>query len=147
MARHSLLDRLLRLSWHERLLLVEATTFLAVASIAIAVVPFRRIAAFASRRANRPAAPAHVDAHKLSWAVNACANRVPWRAVCFQRGLALHHMLQRRGRPSLLHYGVATKGKEGLEAHVWVTCDGVDIIGGEEARRFTCLATFPGSKT
>lgn len=68
---------------------------------------------------------------------------VPWRAVCFQHGLAAHIMLQRRGLPSRLHYGAASDQDGALIAHVWVDCDGLDVIGNEEAERFQLLASFP----
>jgi hypothetical protein len=53
-------------------------------------------------------------------------------------------MLHRRGIPSVLHYGVAREREGDVAAHVWVTVGGRAVIGGEEAPRFTCLATFPG---
>lgn len=127
-----------------RRLLVEALPALALASVAVKIVPFRRVAALAARERGRtgdPADPAFL--RKARWAVEAWAKRVPWRAVCFQRGLALHWMLRRRGIPSVLHYGVAQDEQKGLRAHVWVTVQGQDVIGGEEAAGFACLATFP----
>ena len=134
-----------RLSWRDRLLLVEASLTLAFASAAIRLLPFRRVAAMASRRAPRRPAGGETaaEAARIRWAVNAWGRRVPWRAVCFQRGLAAHLMLRRRGLPSLLHYGAAPGGEDGLSAHVWVTLEGVDVTGGAEAPNFVRLATFP----
>jgi hypothetical protein len=81
----------------------------------------------------------------VRWAVLASARRVPWRTVCFQNGMAAQIMLRRRGINSILHYGVAKDTEEGLKAHVWVTVDGLALIGGEEAEGFACLASFPDS--
>lgn len=137
------LPRLDRLSGADWLLLAEALPALAWASIVIALLPFRRVAATA---AQPPQVDVHADSttpRKIAWAVNAWGRRVPWRAVCFQRGLATHRMLRRRGYPSVLHYGVAQREAKGLAAHVWVSLDGEPVIGGEEAPEFTCLATFP----
>jgi hypothetical protein len=75
--------------------------------------------------------------------VGACADRVPWKAVCFQRGLALHWMLRRRGIASVLHYGIAQGNDRGLRAHVWISADGRVVLGGAEAAEFTCVASFP----
>jgi hypothetical protein len=136
------LSRLDRLSGGDWLLLGEALLTLAWASLAIDLLPFRRVAAAASRPRAAPRARA-VAARKIKWAVEAWGRRVPWRAVCFQRGLAAHVMLRRRGLPSLLHYGVANDAGGGLKAHVWISLDGVPLVGGEEASAFTCLATFP----
>jgi GNAT superfamily N-acetyltransferase len=127
-----------------RRLLFEALPALALASLAIKLVPFRRVAAAASRRgkgSGRAADEAFV--RKARWAVEAWSKRVPWRTVCFQQGLALHAILRRRGIASLLHYGVARDAAKGLRAHVWVTVDGRPAIGGEEAGGFACVATFP----
>lgn len=135
-------SRLARLGPSEWPLLAEALATLALASLAIALLPFRKVAAAASARGRRPL-PARADAvARARWAVEAWSRRVPWRTVCFQRGLALHWMLRRRGIGSVLLYGARREG-EGLAAHVWVDVDGETVIGGEEAAGFACLARFP----
>jgi hypothetical protein len=137
--------RLHRLSAGDWLLAAEALGELVRASLAVALLPFRDVAAAASQapvRTNR--LPDDPDLpRRIRWAVDAWGGRVPWRAVCFQRGLAAHRMLRRRGCPSRLHYGVAQEEAKGLSAHVWVSLEGRPVIGGEEAANFTCLATFP----
>jgi hypothetical protein len=129
------------------LLLAEGLATLAGASVAIRLLPFRRVAAAASRGAAAPGpAPDDARMRKLRWAVEAWGRRAPWRAVCFQRGLALHIMLRRRGIDSRLHYGVSPTGKAGLSAHVWISVGGRTWLGGEEAGRFALLATFPDDR-
>jgi hypothetical protein len=138
--------RLNEIGWKDRALLLEAARGLLIASLAIRLLPFRVLA---SRLAGP--APAHggrssadfAEIGRIRWAVEACARRLPWRIVCFQKGLAVHRMLLRRGIASTLHYGVAQKPERGLSAHVWVTYQGEAVIGGEEATGYTCLATFP----
>ncbi|HEX9947616.1 MAG TPA: lasso peptide biosynthesis B2 protein, partial [Allosphingosinicella sp.] len=80
-------------------MLAEALAALTLASLAIALLPFRRVAAAASapvRRAPRtdPEAVRRARSAVIGW-----ARRVPWRTVCFQKGLAVHWMLRRRGIP------------------------------------------------
>ncbi|HEX8263552.1 MAG TPA: lasso peptide biosynthesis B2 protein [Allosphingosinicella sp.] len=131
-----------RRSLSDWLLLSEALAALTLASLAIAILPFRWVASAASARG--PAKP-RVDAEmvrRVRGAVQGWGRRVPWKAVCFQRGLALHWMLRRRGIRSVLLYG-ARRQDDGLAAHVWVDVDGVTAIGGEEAPNFACLARFP----
>jgi hypothetical protein len=141
MARSSF-HRLTRLSWADRLLLAEALATLAFASLAIRLLPFRRVVKLASALDRSAVAPDGGErVRKVVWAVRAWARRVPWKAVCFQCGLAVHAMLRRRGIGSFLHYGVSQA--DGLKAHVWVSAAGRDVIGGEEASGFTCLATYP----
>jgi hypothetical protein len=125
---------------------VEAILWLAIARVAIAVLPFRHIGFLAARPIHRPRLPHQTRANKVQrvrWAIITTATRVPWRALCFQQGLAAQFMLRRRGIPSVLYYGAAQDEQSGLYAHVWVSDGDVDVIGGEIAHRFAILATFP----
>ena len=124
------------------LLLAEALAALALASLAIALLPFRKVAAAASARGRKSVRSDHQTVRRVRGAVRGWSRRVPWKAVCFQQGLALHWMLRRRGIRSVLLYGARHQG-DGLAAHVWVDVDGETVIGGEEAPNFACLARFP----
>jgi hypothetical protein len=123
-------------------MLAEALAALALASLAVALLPFRRVAALASSTGRGPARTDAEAVRRARSALIGWARRVPWRAVCFQKGLAVHWMLRRRGIPSVLLYGARRDG-EGLAAHVWVDVDGETVIGGDEAPNFACLARFP----
>lgn len=131
-----------RLRPSDWLMLAEALAALALASLAISLLPFRKVAAAASRPGRKAAAADSQTVRRVRGSVQAWARRVPWRTVCFQKGLALHWMLRRRGIGSVLLYGARREG-EGLEAHVWVDVDGETVIGGREAPSFACLARFP----
>ena len=135
-----------RLSWRDRLLLTEAIVWLAVAGFAIAVLPFRHLGFLAARPLRRPTPPQHSrlqTVRRIRWAILATARLVPWRALCFQQGIAAQLMLRRRGIPSVLFYGAAQDELAGLFAHVWVRDRDVNVVGGEIAHRFAILATFP----
>jgi hypothetical protein len=128
--------------------LAEALISLVIASLAIKLLPFRRIAGLMhvsgpERLLDEQSCDRLVA--QCRWAVRAWADRVPWRAVCFQRGLALHAMLRRRGIPSVLHYGVAQSPEKGLHAHVWIGVGDRLVLGGDEAAGFACVASFPAS--
>lgn len=123
-------------------MLAEALAALALASLAIALLPFRRVAAAASATGRKSPRADPESVRRARSAVTGWSRRVPWRAVCFQKGLALHWMLRRRGIPSVLLYGARRDG-DGLAAHVWVDVDGETVIGGEESPNFACLARFP----
>lgn len=126
-------------------LLAEATMALAAAWLVIAFLPFRRLGGLLGRPGEtlRPPAADERLVRQIRWAVEAAAKRVPWRAVCFQKGVALHWMLRRRGVATRLHYGVGKSPEDRLAAHVWVSLDGTILIGGDVAPDFTCLATYP----
>jgi len=110
------------------------------------VLSFRHIGSLAARPVRQPGLPLEARLKKvrgIRWAIIAAAARLPWRTVCFQRGLAAQLMLRRRGIPSVLYYGAAQDDRRGLYAHVWVRDGDVDVIGGEIASHYAILATFP----
>ena len=136
------LARLARLSLPDAGLLVEAVVELAVSAAAIRLLSFRRVGRLASPPLGRARG---ANPTRVAWAVGAAARRVPWRAVCFQQGLATQIMLRRRGIDSTLWFGASPKAAAGLAAHVWVTAGGMDVIGGQEAPGFAVLARFPAT--
>lgn len=126
------------------LLLAEAGAAVLAASLAIRLLPFRRLAERLGRNGKKAAPPA--DTETVYWlrrAVLAWARRVPWRALCFEQGLAAFVLLRRRGLAASLHYGAATIDGE-LKAHVWVTSGPADVIGGEAKEDYGLLARFGG---
>ena len=142
----SLLGKFFCLPRRDRLLLLEAALWLAVAGFAIAVLPFRHVGHLAARPIRRPEPPEHTrhrEVRRIRWAIVVTAPRVPWRAICFQQGLAAQFMLRRRGVPSVLYYGAAQDTQNGLFAHVWVRDGNIDVLGGEISSRFAVLTTFP----
>jgi hypothetical protein len=131
---------------HDRRILLEATLWLGAASLAIAFLPFRQVGRLAAPPIARPDPPPEArvrEAERVRRAIIIAARRVPWRAVCFQQGLAAQWMLRRRGVPSVLYYGAALGNGNDLSAHVWVRDGDVDVIGGEISSHYAQLATFP----
>jgi len=137
-----LIKRFARLGSLRQMLVVEATLALAVAAGAVAFAPYRRAVGFGSRPL-APGRPSGPNIEDLVWSVNAVSARVPWRAKCFERGLALQWMLRRRGYDARLVYGARMQDESGLDAHVWVTLGDRILIGGEEAETYGSLATHP----
>lgn len=118
---------------------------LAAARIAILNLPFPTIGRIASVRPGARRAPA-ASAERLErvrWAVTACARRVPFRALCFEQGLAAQVMLRRRGIRSTLYYGAKLDANRTLVAHVWVCHGNVGVIGADTRDGFNTLASFP----
>jgi hypothetical protein len=139
-----LIKRYWRLPWKDWALLAECGLALLAASVAIRVVPFRvLVRTIASGRGGFGDGRAKQEIDRVRWAVEAVGRRLPWRVVCFQKGLAVQRLLAQRGIPSDLHYGVAHEEHGELKAHVWVTHRDEYVIGGEEAARFARLASYP----
>jgi hypothetical protein len=113
-----------------------------LAAAAIGLLPFARVARLAGERRAAAAGDAEMI-RQLRWAVEAVARRAPFRAKCFECGLAAHWMLRRRGIASTLFYGIARNGDGGLAAHVWVRAGAIAVTGCENAGDFTVVAQFP----
>jgi hypothetical protein len=121
--------------------LSEAGAAVLIASAAIRLLPFRVLCR--SMRGNLGAAPAGTtEIAQIRRAINAWAGRLPWRTLCFEKGLSAHMMLRRRRRASTLYYGAATIDGE-LKAHVWVKSGERDVVGCEIADDYALLARFP----
>ena len=142
MAKASVITRWVRLSRRRRALLAEAVLAVAAASAAIRFRPFKRAISMGSLPlTDQP--PGGDITDDVRWAVETAGRNVPWRAMCIQQGLALQWMLRRRGVDARLHYGIAKDEGGELQAHVWVAAGGEVVIGGAEAPRFKCVATYP----
>ena len=127
-------------------LAARATGWLWLAWMTIDVLPFKLFRMMMRPPVGKPRLQgdsAQAYCQRVSWAVGAAARRVPWRAVCFHRGLAAHQMLCRAGIPTELHYGVAKSLDKGLDAHVWVTVNGEIVVGEQAQNHFTVLGIFP----
>lgn len=126
-------------------MLTDALLVLVLASIAIRCLPFRRVMAAAGYRGPGNASsgdhgPAIAAARR---AVERWAAIVPWRTMCFEKGLAFHWLLRRRGIASFLHYGIGERRRDSLSAHVWVTVDNAVIIGAGAVARHACVMIQP----
>lgn len=138
--------------WDGRTILAvaEALIFLTAASLAIRLLPFRRVARLAAQwggGGRLPSASDDAPVRTCCWAVDRWARRVPWKAVCFQQGVAVQMMLHRRRVRSKLHYGLAQSPDTGLKAHVWISVGGQVVLGGRTSEQFVCLATFPPDRS
>jgi len=112
---------------------------LALAFVVVAVLPFRMIGKFAVRRSfGATLLDDRAVISQVGWAVRTGARRVPFRAKCFEQGLAAWWMLRRRGVNATLHYGAARE-RDSLVAHVWVTAGEQDVIGCENKDQFAEL--------
>jgi len=131
----------LTLSWRDRALLAEAMALVASASLAVAILPFKRVAAIAAGAPGKDDAPPR-SVRRIRWAVDAAARRSPWRALCIEQGLAAQAMLRRRGYKAALHYGVKRDAEGELAAHVWVRSGPLDVVGCENADDYRLLAVF-----
>jgi hypothetical protein len=127
-------------------LLLEALAALAMARVAMAFLPFRRIAAWlGTPGAEGPSdfTPEEIQAAKeIGWAVSVLGRRVPWDGRCLAQALAAVGMLRRRKQEGTLSFGVCEGESVGFEAHAWLRLGSCIITGGPGQERFKICTTF-----
>ena len=140
MSSRSLFRKFLHETPRGRAFAIEAAVALFVASIAISLLPFRKILPRFPSASGDPGVSDDTAA-AVGLAVERVSRRLPWRTVCFHEALAAQWMLRRRKAPAILHYGLSN-GDE-LKAHAWVSLGGRVIVGEREMGGFHCVANFP----
>jgi hypothetical protein len=120
------LSQFLRLSARDRTLLVQSFFLVAVARLAIWVLPFNVARRMLARR-SRPSAE-KVTTEKIGWAISVAKRFVP-RGDCLPQALAAESILMRNGYPVELRIGVVKTHQGGLEAHAWVESGGRLVVG------------------
>src|SRR5215469_10566072 len=119
----------------------EALVAIVLARLAVRLVPYAHIFAWANRSPRQINRFAVSEADWVLWAVESIGAK-PWvNALCLPRALAAHAMLRRRGIASHLCLGVARQ-EQALVAHAWVEIGDNKVVSDPEASRFTRLAEF-----
>jgi len=140
------LNRYRRLSGRRKRLLWEALISLALARIAMACLPFRRIALWLGTPGTETpvnATNAQVQiAQEIGWSVECLARRVPWDGRCLAQALAATGMLRRRGLEGTVTFG-AERGQSGhLIAHAWLRFGPCSVTGGRGYDRFKTITSI-----
>jgi hypothetical protein len=149
------LSTLMRMNGFRRALIAETVLWLALARLALLILPFRSIARWLGDLTPPGKAVQLLEirsvsggeaqlAREIGWAVNRMASNVPFKAVCLHQAIAAKIMLRRRGVPSALHFGVAPGNApgQGLRAHAWLDAAGAAVTGYPVAGDFTEIACF-----
>jgi hypothetical protein len=141
-----LISRYRQLTPERRVALWEAACKLALAQVAVHVLPFRWLTGgLGQPRAESPAVlPPEVmpTVHEVGWAIGAIVRRLPKAPKCLVQAVAAQWMLRRRGIAGTLYLGVARNPARSLSAHAWVRCGEFFVTGGRERQSFTVVAQF-----
>src|SRR3954452_17539763 len=106
--------KLAALPTSDRRLLVEAALFLLRARVELAILPFAKVVATHPGQMPRAGAVAAAEQiPRVGWAVETTARLSPLTLTCLPQALAAWWMLQSRGHPARLMYGVSNDGKTG----------------------------------
>jgi hypothetical protein len=136
-----------RLSPREWLALAEATTWLALARLAIVLLPFPPLARRLGEHMHET--PIEDDdrraptLRRIRWAIAATSRRAPWRCLCLEQAVAAKMMLRTRRIPSTLYLGVAREPETAaVQAHAWVRCGTQFVTGGDGSSTYAVVSTF-----
>lgn len=126
-----------RLDGADKRLFIHAVTWLFMARLMVLIIPFRRLANWSASKNDAQASAPPELIERISFAVSAAANNVPWRADCFPQSIAASKLLKRYGYSSTIHLGVANDGEATIAGHAWLTCGETVVTGGEGLDRYT----------
>jgi hypothetical protein len=137
--------KFVKLPFAEQRLLIEATLLLAMARLALLLLPFRWLAPGLGReRSESPEEipPAHAErARQVGLTVARMSRHVFWKAACLAQAITVQWMLKQRRISSTLYLGMAKDGGKFL-AHAWVR-SGRDIVSGQAVhQQFKVVSTF-----
>lgn len=140
------LRRYMRISRARRGLLWEALAALAIARVVMAILPFRRIAAWLGTPGIESASTVTAGdihtAQEIGWAVGVLGRRVPWDGRCLARALAATGMLRRRGLEGTVSFGARPSESAGFDAHAWLRLGPFIVTGGPGHEGFKAFTTF-----
>ena len=132
-------------------MLGEALLSLVLARVAMACMPFRRIAAWLGKPGIETpvSAPAEaIDVAKdIGWAVGVLARRVPWDSRCLAQALAATFMLRQRGLEGTVSFVGDKDASAQLTAHAWLRFGPFMVTGGPGYERFRIFTTFARRKS
>ena len=121
----------------------EAAVALTLASLAVRVLPSRRLTRLLGRPESvaptRGGARPDPRARRVGRGVERVARVLPWRPSCLAQAIATRAMLRRRDIPCEGHVGIVSTAP--LAAHAWVTVRGRVVQGGPVTDA-TEVATF-----
>lgn len=139
-----------------KLVLVPVYMVLVLSSLAIATIPFRRLAPVLGTHMGGvgivPLASAVQErrAMLLRAAITLAAGYAPVRADCYPQALAAVLMCRVLRLPYALHFGAtprdATPSRPGMIAHAWAVCGRVPLTGGRSFGRCAVLACYLGPR-
>lgn len=151
--RAAWLQRFVRLSRQQRVLLLEASLLLIAARLGIRVLPFRTLAATSGlcvspdhptpeNSVQKVPSNAAATVVKIGWAVRCAARQLPFELVCLPQAMAANWMLRRRNLRPVLHLGAKISPNTRMQAHAWLDCEGIPVTGYPVAEDFGEVAKF-----
>lgn len=67
---------------------------------------------------------------------------MPWDCSCLLQAFAVGQVLKHYRIPYVVYFGVKKGDEKQLQAHAWLSCDDVDVTGGENKMDFKVINYF-----
>lgn len=83
-----------------------------------------------------------VTAKEIRRLVLQVCNHTPWQSKCLVRAMLTQHLLNKRNISSTLYLGVNKNQSGEMQAHAWLRCGEIFIMGGENKNDFIEVAKF-----
>ncbi len=126
-----------KLSWKDKLLLIEAILFLGLARVLLLALPFNKIIRLLTTRKTASPKPGNLRrVFRIGTLIRVLSPHMPWRCKCIEQAIAGNLMLRIRNIHSNLHLGLDKKDT-GLDAHAWLSCGESIITGHHESGKYT----------
>lgn len=129
-----------------RRLLWEALIALWRARLALAFIPFKRLAArlgtLGGESVDQISPAEELAAQDIGWAVGTMAPRVPWDSRCLAQAIAAYRMLEKRGLDATVYFGVKQSSEQPFSAHAWLRCGACFVTGGAGHLDYKVLTQF-----
>lgn len=134
MTQVTMVFKFMRLTWHDRLVLLQSGCLIPLIALGIRWLGFKRVVRWLERHSGArnpfpPGAAREASAYRTWQMVWWTAHRGLYSGNCLSQSLALWWLLRRHGIPAEVRFGVL-KDAHKLAAHAWVELAGSPLNDG-----------------
>lgn len=135
------LNKYIRLSYNDKLLFAEALVLILFSKLWLTFLPFKRavkiLKIFNIQESGvLPVANERDLINAIKYSVGRANHLAFWTNICLVRSFAAKIMLDRRGIPSVIYFGVQFGKESKLAAHAWLKCGDI-FVTPRGSLRFT----------
>jgi hypothetical protein len=125
----TLLKKFFNLSFREKLLFLEALSYLYLAKAMLLLLPFRWCLRLMREKGAMDHLPVQEELLQIKRAVGRANKLAFWKNVCLVQSVAARWMLRRRKIHSEVIFGVKPgEEKTNIMAHAWVESHGMEVV-------------------
>ncbi len=143
---HKEFIRFWQLSRTNKLLILQAVIALSLFRLLIQFVPFRKISPWLGKlnqEGDFVITPEQFrEIRRVQWAVVRLTTVLPWLSTCLTRAITAKLLLSQQHINATLYLGAAFNNQKALNAHAWLRCGKVFVVGGKNHKTFGRLVSF-----